>query len=223
MTARIRCLCDDMIIDRYQQHGLQSNPFAIPPGPQQAATVFIDRGVPDPPPPGSATLVQVIGQAGHGKTTQVFAWQNKTPAPYHYVPQHPYRTRWTPPPVAALVYGDEIDRMPRLLRQRWFRRLAKIRATVVVGTHSDLTASARRAGLTVRTHRLGSADLATVTALVSGRVSEVEIEDSPVHFELTDADIRDIHRAANGSLRDAEVLAHELVALRVHASHTHVL
>ena len=185
MTVHIRLPLDDMIIDRYQQHGLRSNPFAVPPGPQGAASVFVDRGLLDPPGAGSSTLVQVIGEKGYGKSTQVFEWQTKAPGPYHYVPRHPYRTRWASPPTETLVYGDEIDRMPSPLRWRWFRQLARLEATVVIGTHIDLAARARRAGLHVVTHHLGPADLSTMATLLRSRIAEVRMADSAVRFELT--------------------------------------
>lgn len=222
MTVRTLFPSDDMIVDRYHQHGLESNPFAASPGPQRASSVFVDRGLSDPPPPGSSTLVQVIGHRGYGKSTQVFAWQSKAPGPYHYVPRYPYRARWESPPVETLVYGDEIDRMPSVLRRRWFRQLARVGATVVIGTHVDLAARARRAGLHVVTHRFGPADLATVSALLVGRVSQARVANSAQPFQLTDDDIRAVHDASHGSLRTAEVLAHELVALRVHSHDTNV-
>lgn len=69
------------MIDRYRQAGLACNPFAfdigrpIPP---------VDRGlaVPSYRP---ATLVQVVGDQGAGKTTQVQAWRSVVAGPYHYV------------------------------------------------------------------------------------------------------------------------------------------
>lgn len=206
-----------MIADRYHQHGLRANPFAVPqPIPSQPGS-FIDRGLPDPPGASSATLVQVIGDKGAGKSTQVFEWQRREPGPYHYVPPRPYRSRWARPPIADLVYADEIDRMPVPLRSRWFRKLAVTGATVVAGTHVNLASVAHRAGLAVVTHRLGPASVATVRAVLEARVLQASIVDVTSSFRLTNADIVDLHARSQGSLRTAEVLAHELVAQRVHA------
>lgn len=203
-----------MIVDRYASHGLRSNPFAVPHPDAEHQAVFVDRGLRAPPPPASGVLVQVIGDKGAGKSTQVREWQRRTPGPYHYVPATPYRDRWSRPPVGPLVYADEIDRMPAALRRRWFRSLATANATVIAGTHVDLQTQACAAGLAVRTHRLDHVDLATVEAVLAGKVA-LASDATPQTFELTRAEIADVHQRCGGSLRTAELLAHELIAERV--------
>ena len=99
-------------------------------------------------------MVQVIGDQGMGKSTHLAEWRRLRPGPFHYIPRRPLRDRRRPAPIAPLVYGDEIDRMPPRLRSRWFSQLAAVDATVVIGTHRDLSSIARRAGFDVRTHRL---------------------------------------------------------------------
>jgi hypothetical protein len=88
---------------------------------------------------------------------------------------------------------------------------------VVAGTHVNLASVAHRAGLAVVTHRLGPASVATVRAVLEARVLQASIVDVTSSFRLTNADIVDLHARSQGSLRTAEVLAHELVAQRVHA------
>ena len=201
-------------IDLYELAGLRMNPFATSEDPELATRLFVDRGVADPPPPGSATLVQLIGHKGAGKTTQLLAWRRDIPGPYHYVPPRPYRSRWARPPVAPLVYADEVDRMPRPLRGWWFRQLSQARATALVGTHADLTRVASRAGLQVITHTLDRPDEAFMAAVFSRRFADVEVN-GPSAARLDAAALRVVHERAGGSLRAAEVLGHEFVAAQI--------
>ena len=86
----------------------------------------------------------------------------------------------------------------------------------MVATHVDLSAIAERAGLATTTHRLGPVDRATLNEIVRRRIDAVAINrEQP--FRLTPDDVASAHRAANGSIRDAETLLHELVAARVAA------
>ncbi len=208
-------------VDRYHEAGLRRNPFVARQIGDPPVAFFVDRGVPAPPAPGSATLFQVIGESGFGKSTHLDHWRTGTPAPYHYIVRAPYRQRWMEPPVESLVYGDEIDRMPRPLRRRWFRDLAAIGATVVVGTHRDLAVPARRAGLAVQTHRLEPMDATTLIAIVNGRIDAASTElgkRSPFRFDA--AELNRLLQRSGGVPRVAEVIAHQMVADRVLPSPT---
>ena len=207
-------------LDRYQAVGLRNNPFAAddliddePADP--AGPWFVSRGLPSPPPPSSRTLVQVIGDQGAGKTTHVRRWRSLTPGPYHYVPRRPYLQRWRRPPVGPVVYADEIDRMPRPIRWVWFRALARASSTAVTGTHIDLTRRAERAGLTVITHRLGPIDRSTLKAIIEARLRSAATGHGPITVEFDDDDITRIHHKSQGSVREAEIICHELLAERV--------
>lgn len=201
-----------MASDRYHAVGLVENPFVI----EDAPAHFVARGLGPPPLPGSSTMVQVIGEKGFGKTTQLHEWRRSNPGPYHWVPDVPRRHRWKRAPVAPLVYADEVDRMPRPLRQLWLRRLAHANATVVVGTHVDLANAAARAGLCVVTHRLGPVSAATLRRIVEAKMERASLDPGRVErLAIDDDDLADIHRKANGSIRRAEILLHELVAERV--------
>lgn len=205
------------IVDRYRAVGLASNPFSVELDRSAADRLFVDRQLPSPPTPGSATLVQVLGDRGAGKTTQVLAWRRCVDGPYHYVPPTPLRDRLALPPIAPLVYVDELDRMPAPLRWRWLGQLARFGTTVVAGTHTDLAASARRAGLSTVTHRLGPIDRDTLAQVIQRRMTAASIDqDDPVH--LSRSDFETLHRRSGGSVRAALVAAHELVATRVGAS-----
>jgi len=202
--------------DRYRDAGLTGNPFG---GKEHTGggAMFVTRGLPDPPPSGSATLVQVIGEKGAGKTTQLHVWRERNMGPYHYVPPEPYRHRWRPPPVAPIVYGDEIDRMPWPLRWLWLRRLAADRATAIIGTHVDLSAIAAGCGLAVVTHRLEPVDRATLDAIIEARLrGAARVSAGHLRFRFSDADLHAIHAESGGSIRDAEVHCHKLLAQRVH-------
>jgi len=175
----------------------------------------VPRGLPEPPVARSKTLVQVIGDQGAGKTTHVQHWRRSAPGPYHYIPRRPYRGRWLTGPVGELVYGDEIDRMPRVLRRWWFRQLARVEATVVIGTHKDLTRLGKRFGFTVRTHELPALDEETLGTIINRRLQTHALDTRPVLVSFDSADIKRIFDKSDGSLRVAEVLCHELLAERV--------
>ncbi len=205
--------------DRYRAIGLRGNPFAADEDPtaddEAIEHRFVSRGLPQPPPPGSRTIVQVLGDQGAGKTTHVLRWRRLTPGPYHYVPRRPYRQRWRRPPVGPVVYADEIDRMPKPIRWLWFRALARAEATVVTGTHVELTKQAERAGLQATAHHLGPVDRVTLSAIVDARLRSVAIDPEQPAVVFDDADLAQIHEKSRGSVREAEVLCHELLAERV--------
>jgi hypothetical protein len=149
--------------DPYRRCGLSDNPFA-----HRDHDLFdwVDRGLPEPAPPGQCRLVQVIGVSGAGKTTTLRRWAALRPGPWHYVPQGLGRLR--PLPVRPLVYWDEADRAPAVLRRRAFAIAASRRATVIAGSHADLATEARAAGLSVTTVLLAPispAELTTWSAL----------------------------------------------------------
>ena len=103
--------------------------------------------------------------------------------------------------------------MPVALRRWWFRALARVGATVVVGTHRDLSQQAARSGLTVVTHSLGPVDFDTLRKVVDERLRAAAVNE--VTFVIDDEDLRRSHALANGSLRSVERHLHELVADRV--------
>lgn len=233
------------MIDRYFQAGLTQNPFTHRVVAANPDATFVGRGLGSPPPPASHTLVQVIGDKGAGKTTQVQSWRRRVDGPYHYIPESPYRARWAEPPVGELVYGDEIDRMPSPLRHRWFQKLGQRCATVVIGTHVDLSTVARRHGFVVVTHKLGAVDIETLRKVIDTRLTAVAsapdgTADCPgdrgvsaenrrlrrsarafpagsagPSFSIDDRALAEIHALAAGSLRTAETLLHQYVAGQV--------
>jgi hypothetical protein len=201
-------------VDRYRAAGLERNPFAALQASDQAPSSFVSRGLPAPPPPGSKTLVQVIGRSGYGKTTHVQHWRTRTPGPYHYIPRRPYADRWHEPPIDDIVYGDEIDRMPTFHRRRWFQQLATAQSTVVIGTHLNLDRVAARSGLHVITHRLGPADRTVLGKMIDLRLDSVALSDVPTpRFTSDELDL--VWTESGGVPAEADVICHRMLAERV--------
>ncbi len=122
--------------------------------------------------------------------------------------------------MGEIAYGDEIDRMPRPLRRWWFRRLARCGATLVIGTHADLSRLARQAGFgrdgaSLDTHVLPPIDRATLDEVLDLRIRAAALGGTEPTGLLTDADRQRILAGSKGSIRRAEAIAHELVAERV--------
>ena len=90
-------------VDRYRAAGLRSNPFTAPEAPDAAPPFVLDRNCGPAPTAGERTLVQVIGDSGFGKSTQLSHWRAAAPGPYHYIPRAPYRERWATPPIEPLA------------------------------------------------------------------------------------------------------------------------
>ncbi len=213
-TTTDRTLSMPSFVDRYRMAGLERNPFAAPQTTDQPSASFVSRGLPDPPPPGAMALVQVIGRSGYGKTTHVQHWRAQTPGPYHYIPRCPSVERWNEPPIADIVYGDEIDRMPATVRRRWFHQLAEAESTVVIGTHLDLTRVAARAGLKVVTHRLVAADRIVLEEMIDLRLDSVALPDLPTpRFTTDELDL--VWTESAGVPAEADVICHRLLAERV--------
>ena len=207
--------------DRYRAAGITHNPFAAPRFGEPPASAFVDRGIPAPPPPGSKTLVQVIGPSGYGKSSQLAHWRGETPGPYHYIPRRPYSKRWATPPMARsgeTVYGDEIDRMPAPLRRWWFRQLASKEATVIIGTHTDLQTLGEASGFSVRSHRLEPVDHQLMRAIVELRLDSARlpsIGQAAIELRFSDNDIERVVAASSGIPREADVWCHQILAEKV--------
>ncbi|MEM9703400.1 MAG: hypothetical protein AAF907_13250, partial [Planctomycetota bacterium] len=126
------------------------------------------------PEPAAGRFVQLLGEKGAGKTTTLLRWRSQQPGPYRHVGPT-WRERLSPLPVAPLVYWDEIDRVfgPRLSAA--LRAAKRIDATVVAGTHRDLTAAAGRFGFDVSTVRFGPLDRETVRAWIGRRLAAARV------------------------------------------------
>lgn len=210
---------DSTFADRYRAIGLERNPFTAPRAGDATCRAFVPRGLPDPPRAWSKTLVQVIGDSGFGKSSHLEAWRSRTPGPHHYIARTPYVARWDSPPMAdhasgGTIYGDEIDRMPRPLRHRWFTALARAGATLVIGTHVDLTGLGERAGFDVRTYHLTPFDRLTLGTVVERRLDSVRIRDD-VPLLFTEADLDQVFAQSAGVPRAVDDVCHRRLAAKV--------
>ena len=121
--------------------------------------------------PGSVT--QLLGDAGHGKTTHLLAlWSQNERAVYEYRPegQTYFKTR-----VRAGMFFllDEAQR----LRPRILRRLLRQPITLVASSHSDLRCFTRRA---LHTLQLGQLDRARLRVILERRIGWARRARGPV-------------------------------------------
>jgi hypothetical protein len=196
--------------DPYRRCGLRRNPFAYDNDDSALEVTWVERGPVPSVDPGRRRLIQVVGIRGAGKTSTLRRWRVEAPGPWRYVP--PGLRRLRPLPVAALVYWDEADRAPALLR-RWALRSAYRRgATVVAGTHVDLEAEALAAGLDVDTVMLPAISAQELIAWAAQRFAAVGADSSWVLTQSVAADVAD---RAGASWRIAGDLLHIWVAREV--------
>ncbi|WP_432560209.1 hypothetical protein [Granulicoccus sp. GXG6511] len=200
----------------YARLGLTGNPFVAEAEPGVVPELWIARaGVPPPPQPAHRTLVQLIGPKGAGKTSHLLRWREAAPGPYHYVP--PGRGRWRRPPIAPLVYWDEADRMAAATRRWALRQAFRRGATVVAGTHEDLSGVARASGLEVVTYEFPALSPAALQAWSRLRIEAVALPGRTSTLVLDPVTARDICLRAGASLRDAAVDLHIWAAERAAA------
>lgn len=194
----------------YEALGLTKNPFAwvadVDPGP------FLDYLHLATPRPGASRLLQLVGVKGAGKSTHLKYWQSITGGPYYYVePIGP-----ADPPLAPIAYWDEADRVSDRQLRRLFEAARKMLATVVVGTHRDLSAPARASGLHCSTVELGGLSVAILSDWCTARIAMASIE-APQLIVPDDVLVKVISEV-QGSLRAAGDLLHIWVAQQARAA-----
>jgi hypothetical protein len=166
--------------DPYVMNGLKRNPFALEIG-AVPRHLWLDRGSSIAPPANSKTLWQFLGVKGAGKSSQLQHWREQTGGVYHYC-DPTWRSRLTPPPVANIAYWDEADRIAPTILQNALVRAARVGATIVVGTHRDLSAEALRAGMTnVATIRLAGISRSQLLAWAAQRIQTSSLPDGTTY------------------------------------------
>jgi hypothetical protein len=196
-----------ILADPYRRCGLRQNPFAYENEDSAIEATWVQRGRPPTVDPGRRRLIQVVGVRGAGKTSTLRGWRAEAPGPWLCVP--PGIRRLQPLPIAGLVYWDEADRAPAVLR-RWAWRTAYRRgATVVAGTHVDLESEARAAGLAVDTVTLAPISAAELVAWAAQRFAAIGADPS---WALPDPVAADLAGRAGASWRTAGDLLHSWVA-----------
>ncbi|MEM9701256.1 MAG: hypothetical protein AAF907_02280 [Planctomycetota bacterium] len=198
----------------YARLGLSRNPFTADPAPGVASELWVNRPAPEPPRAGQRRLVQLLGEKGAGKTSLLLRWRDEEAGPYRYVPPtFPLRDGWRRAlllPVRPLVYWDEADRAPAPLLRFALHRAARTGATVVVGTHHDLTPEATRAELPVQTHAFPPLTPDALRAWCKPRIAAAALPDQPATAlpVVPDDILRETCDAAGSSLREASVILH---------------
>ncbi|NNJ27883.1 hypothetical protein [Alienimonas chondri] len=170
-------------------------------------------------------MIQLLGEKGAGKTSLLLHWRNERRGPYRYVPPgRPMPTgllRFAPLPAGPLVYWDEADRVPPPLLWLALWKAARNGATVVVGTHRDLTPEATRAGLPIVTHEFPPLTPSALRAWCEPRIAAAALLDSPSEDRLVVPDkvLQETCDAAGSSLREASVILHIWAARAARQSH----
>jgi|GEM_PF-1227909 hypothetical protein len=207
------------IIDGYRALGLVRNPFVAEQTAGVEPAVWLDRaGQPPAPQPIARRLVQLLGPRGAGKTSLLLHWQAQQPGPYHYV-EADWR-RWRFPPLAPLVYWDELDRLAAPVRWLAMRAAAARGSTIVAATHIDLAPLAQRHGLTVTTHTFAPISTDELLAWAVRRIDHARLPDQPLGLTLAPALAAQIVTHAGTSWRVAADLLHIWAAERAKAAQT---
>lgn len=194
-----------MSIDPYATIGLRGNPFFAEEEVGVPEALWLDRGFSTAPPVRAKRLVQVMGDKGAGKTSHLKHWQAQADGPYCYYPEG--RWRWKFPLIAAIAYWDEANRIPLLLLVPALWRASHLGATIVAGTHTDLSHIARLVGLEVYAICLPQLEVEPLIAWVKLRIEAVRLPEATVKLELTPDLAAEIVLTAK-SWREAAVLLH---------------
>lgn len=188
-------------LNPYRSLGLQRNPFIAEDEPGVDPALWIDRGWSVAPPIRAKRFLQVIGVRGAGKTSHLLHWQAQTGGAYCHYP--PGLGRCKLPPVGAIAYWDEADRIPPLLFRLALVWASHTHATIVAGTHADLGAIARSTGFTVETLHLPPFDAKTLLAWATRRIQAVQLPDTVASLVLTEEQAAHIVAIAQGSWCEA--------------------
>lgn len=159
----------------FEELNLRRNPFGEAPREERATLAEVDLPL---PLPGEA--LQVLGEAGHGKSTHLLALAARLEgATYEYVPEGARAFR-APLDARGPLCLDEAQRVkPRLLRA-----LFRTGRTLVLGTHADLSPHAGRPLRTVRLE--GPVPLERLRRIVARRLEWARRGPGPVPLPADD-------------------------------------
>ena len=200
----------------YLKLGLQCNPFVTEEIPGVSAELWIDRGYSTPPSPHQRQLVQIMGVEGAGKTSHLTHWQACTGGPYCYYPPGLGRVKW--PPVAAIAYWDEANRIPLPIQALAFAHAAATQATIVAGTHANLEPLARRCGLSVTTINLPTFNAEMLMDWANRRIEAVRIPNKHCSLVLEPGRAVELASVAEGSWREVGDRLHIWAAERANTA-----
>lgn len=213
----------DQQFDSYQWIGLRHNPFivddTIRTGKSRldyqhgwrgvADNLWLERGHSQAPEPKGKQLVQLLGVKGAGKSSHLKHWQKQTGGSYRYY--SPDWQRFALPPLEAICYWDEADRIPKPLLYLAFALAARRGCTICAGTHVNLAASARFFGLQVKTIHLASISAKDIEQWVSKRIAAVALR-KDITLPFANDYFEELARAAQGSWRTIAKELHVWVA-----------
>jgi hypothetical protein len=149
----------------------------------------------------SGDIVQVMGDAGRGKTTHLLAWRAAIPGSgYEYVPEGSDRLCTSPLP--PTFFADEAQRLCRRDIDRLFTSVDRL----VIASHVDLSCFAQRP---VRTVVLRGIDVDRLEAIVSRRIQAARRGAGPVPRVSRASLVRLIHRFGD-DLRTMEGYLYEV-------------
>jgi hypothetical protein len=192
--------------DPYVLQGLKRNPFALEIG-SVPAHLWLDRGSSIAPLSNSKMLWQFLGVKGAGKSSQLQHWREQTGGAYHYC-DPTWRSRLTPPPVAGMAYWDEADRIAPVMLSNALARAARFGATIVVGTHRDLSAEALRAGIQhVQTVQLGRISRSQLLEWATKRIQASSLP-SGTMYSISENDASRMLERSPDSWRELASLLH---------------
>lgn len=202
----------------YAALGLSRNPFHAEPLPDSPANwagvpdkLWLERGYSVAPSPGQRQLVQLLGVKGAGKSSHLAHWRSQQPGPAHYYPPTG-AARWQRPPLADICYWDEACRIPAPLLHWALWQAGRRGLTVCVGTHRDLSAQARRYGLSVHTIHLSGISAAEIENWASKRIRQAQL--ARTDFAIPPELARELAQEADGSWREVATRLHIWTANR---------
>jgi hypothetical protein len=191
----------------YVALGLSRNPFIAEPEAGVDPSLWLDRGFSTAPQPGAKMLVQIWGEKGAGKTSHLKHWQRQTGGAYCYYA--PGWERWRFPSLPTgknqnmISYWDEADRIPLPILITALGLSAQRRMTIVVGTHVDLSRTARSLGLSVVTISLPDLEVAALLQWTTLRIAAVRLPETALGLQLTSSLATEIVATSGASWRDA--------------------
>lgn len=191
----------------YHKLGLHRNPFIAPENLEIPSQRWLDFGFSQAPPIQKRLLWQLIGEKGAGKTSHLLHWRQQTGGVYYCC--QPGWKQWLLPPVAKIAYWDEANRilLPILVISLWKARL--IDATIVIGTHDDLSKIAKLFNFEIKTIKLSTLCVENLLQWTKKLIEAERLSPStPVSLELTLEEASKIIAVSQESWRKAANYLH---------------
>lgn len=197
-------------LDPYHRLGLKRNPFFAPESLVIADDRWLDFGYSAAPSPSQRLFIQVIGQKGAGKTSHLLHWQQQTGGDYFY--QRPWDWR-SQPPVGAIAYWDEANRIPLHRLIFALHQAHRQRATVVVATHWSLKPIARTVGFPVKTLRLSTLNPHSLRIWMQVQLASEQLPEKSLRVpSLSSQEVAEAIAYSQGSWRTAASYLHRWLA-----------